>query len=139
METAVAFIIAVVTAEAIAEILSTSVILAPCRAFASRIHPLLGIFSECGYCASVWISIGLSYALRLHLDALAVLGAWEGLCLGLCVHRASNVWHELISRWHHRLPWRFHITGQLPLRHPEPLEGTHQPKAPTPEGTGVET
>jgi len=128
---AVAFI------EAVVEILVTSFLLEPIRAWLNRprkkdeLDPeqprKLGVLSRCGYCLSVSLGIGTAILFRIETGLLAGWGlpAWvEWVVWGFIVHRFSNIWHERLSRWFHRVPWMItlHKTEPPPPPPPPPPE-----------------
>lgn len=100
----IAFLLAVVVTEAVVEVLVASELLAPLREGALSRFPRAGVLFSCGYCLSVWAGVGAAYA--LGLSAGLGLGAVEPLVLGLAVHRLSNLWHEVLQRVLHRLPFQ---------------------------------
>lgn len=98
----IAFLLAIVVTEAVVEIVVGSELLAPMRAGVLARFPRGGILLNCGYCLSVWVGVGASYA--LGLSAGLGLGAVEPLVLGIAVHRLSNVVHEALRRFLGRMP-----------------------------------
>ncbi len=95
----IAHLIAVIVAtEAIVELIVSADITLWVRKLASDIDKILGILFfgklfSCGYCMSVWVA--------------AILFLWipNWVLLIIIAHRASNVLHELFSRWFHRMPF----------------------------------
>ena len=106
------FLLAVIAVEAVAELLTESRLTDHLR----RLPGALGYFFGCGYCASVWLGVGAAYLLRLE-GVLEGLGAMEPAVWGLVVHRASNVFHEGVSRFLGRVPWALflNVRGSLPV------------------------
>jgi hypothetical protein len=99
------FIIAVILAEALTEILKEAVVLEPLRSPFRRLKKF-NEFLECGYCMSVWVGWGVAFLFRLRVG-IAVEWWWlECLVAGLVVHRVSNIWHEAISRWLGKHPFQ---------------------------------
>ncbi len=103
----IAFLLAILVTEAVVEIVVDSDLLAPLRAAALARFPRGGVLINCGYCLSVWVGVGASYA--LGLSAGLGLGALEPLVLGLAVHRLSNVIHEAIRCFLGRVPFQIVI------------------------------
>jgi len=94
-------IVAVILVESVTNILTKSELFEPLRKFLFEsessvlgfIHKIL----DCPYCTSVWI--GLLVVLGLYLysaNALPSLLVW--FCIGVVLHRLSNVLHFLIDR-----------------------------------------
>lgn len=154
------FAVAVAFLEAVVEILVTSFLLEPIRAWLNRPRKKpqveavaqalldhaeaatektefdpeqprkLGVLSRCGYCLSVSFGVGTAILLRIESGLLAGWGlpAWvEWVVWGFLVHRFSNIWHEALSRWFHRVPWMVTIHKTKPPK-PPPSE-TPKPSA----------
>lgn len=98
----VSWIVAVILTEAIVQLSVDALPLAPLRARAADLHPLLGVLASCGYCQSVWVGMGVALLFSL---SVGLPGALDTLAAGLVVHRASNIWHDGLSWWRDRLPW----------------------------------
>ena len=101
MTEALLFALLVILTEAVTEILVESVLLERPRAWlAGKDEGTLRFtFVRCGYCVSLWIGVGLAYALWF----VPFEGSkwWQPLALGAAAHRLSNIWHDFIRR--HRL------------------------------------
>lgn len=118
----IAFLLAIVVTEAVVEVLVASELLAPVRAVALARFPRAGVLLSCGYCLSVWTGVGAAFA--LGCSAGLELGALEPLVFGLAVHRLSNLWHELLQRFLHRLPLQLVLVHkEVRIAEPEPTEG----------------
>ena len=110
---------AVLVAEALTEIFVDSALFAPLRHKVGGSKEegldgkfgLKGIFVRCGYCISVWSGVPLAFAFEIPLPfEIKWLPWWAGTaCMGIVVHRLSNLWHEAISRWFKRLPFSLFI------------------------------
>jgi hypothetical protein len=117
----IAFLLAIVVAEAAVEVLVASELLAPLRAAALSRFPRAGVLFSCGYCLSVWVGVGAAYA--LGCSAGLELGLAEPLVLGLAVHRLSNLWHEVLQRILQRLPLQLVLVRkELPAAGPQAKE-----------------
>lgn len=112
------FLVAVIFTEAVVEISIESFLLARFRAWLAGKGELWKEFSTCGYCQSVWGGIFASYLLWLEEFNF---GWPEPLLWGIVVHRMSNFWHEFLSRWFGRLPWRVFLHGGRQERPPESI------------------
>lgn len=101
------FVIAVVLVEAVVEIVSTAEVFEGVRAWlAGRGEKprKIGVFARCGYCQSVWASVGAAYLLQV-MGVFEWMGWFEPVLWGFLIHRASNVWHEFVSRHLGRVPF----------------------------------
>lgn len=85
-------IIAVVSTEALTELIYGAEILNKPRAFVSRIA-LIGRLLECKYCTSVWVGLFVVIACMFFWDYTAV----RLFCYSLCAHRLSNLFHVCVS------------------------------------------
>jgi hypothetical protein len=102
----VRLLIALAVTEAVTEIVVASELFEPVRRVMQRAGKLGALFT-CGYCLSVWVGVGVSYLLRIDLGL--VHPGVDPLLVGLVVHRASNVLHELISRLLNRHPFQARV------------------------------
>jgi predicted membrane chloride channel (bestrophin family) len=93
-------VLAIILCEIVTELIVGSALLARWRNRMlgpdEKAPRLSGILVSCGYCLSVWVALGLTYALRIK-GMIPVLGAFEPVAIALVVHRASNVLHVTIS------------------------------------------
>lgn len=125
------FILAVILAEALTEILKEAVVLEPLRSplrnwgkkeveEGEEEEPTyIGMFLDCGYCMSVWVGWGVAFLFRLEVG-LAVEWWWlECLIAGLIVHRISNIWHEAIVRWLGKHPFQMVFFNRQVVDAPE--------------------
>lgn len=104
IEAVAAFTLLMICVEAITEILVASSIFAKPREFIARRSGLLGELVHCGYCTSVWVSAAVAWIIPLWYWAL-VPHFWVSYLVTLFVlHRLSNLFHELISKWLNRRP-----------------------------------
>lgn len=112
------FILAVILAEALTEILKEAVVLEPLRSPFRR-WGKFNEFLECGYCISVWVGWGVAFLFRLQAG-IAVEWWWlECLIAGLVVHRVSNVWHEAVVRWLGKHPFQMLFVKRDVVDEPE--------------------
>jgi len=93
----VRFILAIIAAEAITEILIASELLDGPREWLAKKHALLRTFTECGWCISVWVAVVVYAFMVYKLDALLVIPV---------IHRMSNLLHDLFGvvlkmKWRH--------------------------------------
>lgn len=101
------FILAIIAIEAVTEIIVSSQIAEPLRAWCYYNSSFLHKLVNCGYCTSVWISVLVSISI-LGLTGLPV--SVECVILTFALHRLSNVWHEFVVRWLNRSPFMLHLT-----------------------------
>lgn len=97
-------VIAVIVAEAIVEISVASFVFEKLRAMVTSRSEFFGKFVTCGYCQSVWAGVGFAYLFQIK-GAWPAFGWYEPIVWGFVIHRASNLWHEAIQRWLHRVPF----------------------------------
>jgi hypothetical protein len=105
------FLVAVALVEAVVEITSTAEVFDGIRAFLDgkgEKPRKIGVFSRCPYCMSVWFGVGAAYLLQI-MGFFSWMGWFEPILWGFLVHRASNLWHELISRHLSRIPFNLFI------------------------------
>lgn len=104
METAIIWVSAIIATEAITEILVAGKIFQSLRDFliGRNIFLLAGVFS-CGYCMSVWMAVAVGWFVPFPLGIVGIP------IKILVVHRLSNFFHELMSRWLGRKPWRVEV------------------------------
>jgi len=98
------FLLAIILTEAITEIITKSEIFTPFRKrifdlgqsnkFFEWFHKLL----DCGYCFSVWS--GVFVAILLLRDTHLVNVWVDPVLFGLCLHRLSNLYHNIMDRTH---------------------------------------
>lgn len=99
----------VIAVEAITEILVESEIFRWPRETLARANGLIGTLVHCGYCTSVWVSAALSWAFVTCAWAI-VPNFWVSFIVTTFVlHRLSNLWHELTSKWLNRRPITFAV------------------------------
>ena len=108
----VKIVVAVIIVEAIAEISTEAEIFEGLRGWFDPKPEVgeedeepskMGIFVRCGYCQSVWLGWIVAYV--LNLEGIFPWLSWgEPLVWGLLIHRASNIWHETVSRHLARAP-----------------------------------
>lgn len=100
----VLFILLVICIEAVTEILVDSAIFEKPRLFLSRMSTNLGVLVHCGYCTSVWVSgfFGWFFAAQIFCFFPSF---WISYIVTVFVlHRLSNIFHELVSKWFSRRP-----------------------------------
>lgn len=103
-EACLSFLFLVIFVEAFTEILVESSILAKPREFLARHSGLLGELVHCGYCTSVWVSAAVAWIVPMFIWAV-VPNFWISYVIALFVlHRLSNLFHELNSKWLNRRP-----------------------------------
>lgn len=98
--------IAMILVEAVVEICAEGEIFEPLRVWLDgrgEKPRKIGVFVRCPYCMSVWAGWGAAYLLGL-MGFFQWMGWFEPLLWGLLVHRASNIWHEAVSRYLGRAP-----------------------------------
>jgi len=122
----VKIIVAVILVEAIVEIATTAEIFEGFRGWfdGEGDEPTkLGTFARCGYCQSVWAAWMVAYL--LNLEGVFTGLAWgEPLVWGLLIHRASNIWHETVSRHLARAPLALFLRSwRREERPPRPEKG----------------
>lgn len=81
--------VVVVATEAVTEIVVESELMDPVRMRLGRSW-FLGSIVTCGYCLSVWVAFALWSLCYAHW-------IFVSFCLGMVVHRASNVLHSLLK------------------------------------------
>ena len=94
----VIFLIAFAT-EAIVELVIKSQFFAPFRKLMFKLGPWITELFKCGYCFSVWASMGMILAVPV---VVLPFSNWRGVNLLLTlliVHRLSNVIHNVIDKW----------------------------------------
>ena len=96
MDILLIWLLIIIAVEAITEILIDGVIFFKFREwiFNSKITFLTIIFS-CGYCLSVWVSMGFVY----FLPSITGILIPDLIIKTFALHRLSNVYHELMKRW----------------------------------------
>lgn len=107
---AIQWLMAVIVVEAIVEIIVDSELFMPWRVFISKRTSIVGRFlgklSTCGYCASVWVSALIAWALPGHVFSIYIADIFIRIFL---LHRLSNIVHELFHRWLNRHPFGLFI------------------------------
>jgi hypothetical protein len=101
------FVVAVALVEAVVEIISTAEVFEGVRAWlAGRGEKprKIGVFARCGDCQSVWAGVGAAYLLQV-MGVFGWMGWFEPVLWGFLIHRASNLWHEVVSRHLGRVPF----------------------------------
>ena len=101
----------VIAVEAITEIIVASDLFFNIRDKLSTKFPeSIGKLVNCGYCASVWISMGAAFIAPGTLTKYMVV---DIIIKIFAIHRLSNVFHEFMKRWLDRIPKTFivHKTG----------------------------
>jgi hypothetical protein len=127
------FVVAVVLVEAVVQIATEAEIFEGLRAWfdgADEEPSKMGVFARCGYCQSVWA--GWAVAFVLSMDGMFPWLTWgEPLVWGLVVHRASNIWHEVVSRHQNRVPLTLFMRT---WRHEDPPPRKEGPGDGAPDG-----
>jgi len=99
--------IAIVLVEAVVEICAEGEIFEPLRAWLAGRGDKprkIGVFVRCPYCMSVWMAVGAAYLLQV-MGVFGWMGWFEPVLWGFLIHRASNLWHEVVSRHLGRVPF----------------------------------
>ena len=89
------WVISIIAAEAMTEIITKSDILFPIRKFMDRINPkFLGKLINCSYCTSVWVAMTIAWVLpgTVFNDII-----FDIAIKTLCLHRLSNLFHKLTT------------------------------------------
>lgn len=94
-------IVAVILVESITNILTKSELFEPLRKFLfeseNKVLGFIHRILDCPYCTSVWIGLLVVFGLYLYsANALPSVLVW--FCIGVVLHRLSNVLHFLIDR-----------------------------------------
>jgi hypothetical protein len=113
------FILAVILAEALTEILKEAVVLEPLRS-PFRKWSKFDQFLSCGYCMSVWVGWGVAFLFRLEVGITVEWWWLECLVAGLVVHRISNIWHEAVVRWLGKHPFQMVFFNRHLVDEPDP-------------------
>lgn len=96
------WILAIVFVEAVTEILVASQIFQGFRDWLFQNLESLHKLVNCGYCLSVWVAGIIAWALPGIVTGYFI----PDMVIKLFVlHRASNGFHELLTRWFKRIPW----------------------------------
>lgn len=108
----------IIFVEAIIEIIITSEILFPVRNWITKLNPsFLGKLFGCGYCMSVWVSFQVAWMLPGNIFGLLSSSISfviiDYVVRAIVLHRLSNVWHELLSRFFKRLPWHVVVSRDV--------------------------
>lgn len=94
-------IVAVLLVEAITNILTKSELFEPPRKFLfeseNKVLGFTHTIVDCPYCTSVWIGLLVAFFLYLN-SAYALPSVLVWFCIGVVLHRLSNVLHVLIDR-----------------------------------------
>ena len=115
------FLVAVGLVEAVVQIISKADVFEGVRVWLDgkgEEPRKIGVFARCGYCQSVWAGWGAAYLLGL-MGFFQWMGWFEPLLWGLLIHRASNIWHEAVSRYLGRAPFALFLRSWR--REEEPL------------------
>lgn len=104
MSTFFTLLFLVICVEAVTEILVSSTIFQKPREFIAFRSSFLGELVHCGYCTSVWVSAGVSWAFVLHVWSVTPVFWISYLVTVFVVHRLSNLFHEFASKWLNRRP-----------------------------------
>lgn len=102
--TIVLWLMAIIAVEAITEIIVSSEFFFKARTLISKCSNFFGKLFTCGYCMSVWVSVPIAFFIPTSLTG--------NFCFDFVIklfflHRASNLFHELASRYFKRLPLVF--------------------------------
>ncbi len=100
-------LIATALVEAVVEITSTAEVFDGIRAWLDgkgEKPRKIGVFARCPYCQSVWAGVGAAYLLQV-MGIFEWMGWFEPILWGFLIHRASNIWHEVVSRQQNRIPF----------------------------------
>ncbi len=122
-------LIAVALVEAVVEITSTAEIFAGIRAWLAgkgEKPRAAGVFAQCAYCQSVWAGVGAAYLLQI-MGMFEWMGWFEPILWGFLIHRASNIWHEVVSRHQHRVPFTLFFRGLIGREEARQPEGKSEP------------
>ena len=96
------WIFAIIAVEAAVELLVDSKFFFKLRNWTAKYNPgFLGELFSCGYCLSVWVAASIAWFLPGEISTISVV---DFLVRLLVLHRVSNVFHELLSRYFKRLP-----------------------------------
>ncbi|MDP1712573.1 MAG: DUF1360 domain-containing protein [Candidatus Nanopelagicaceae bacterium] len=119
----IAWLAATIYVEAVTEVLVSGEIFAMLRA---KLGPtFLGKLISCGYCLSVWVAATVFWVLPpiLPVDSSLLL-VFDGVVKLFVLHRVSNLFHELCSRWFKRVPFQLVLTKfeNQPVEVPPPIE-----------------
>jgi hypothetical protein len=107
--------VAVAVVEAVVEICAEGEIFEPIREWLAghgEKPRKIGVFVRCPYCMSVWAGVGAAYLLQI-MGMFDWMGWGEPVLWGFLIHRASNIWHEVVSRHQHRIPFTLFFRGSV--------------------------
>jgi hypothetical protein len=99
----------VVCVEAVTEILVSSSIFQRPREFLALRSSFLGELVHRGYCTSVWVSAAAAWVFVWHIWAITPILWVSYLITVFVLHRLSNLFHELASKWLNRRPMSFAV------------------------------
>lgn len=116
-----AWLAVIMAVEALTEIITASKIMFGVRDWFSRnpdpkgfwakLRAWVGELLNCGYCTSVWVALAAAHFAPTGKCVGCTLYAWPIFFIKvLVIHRASNLLHELFSRWFSRSPFEFVLT-----------------------------
>jgi hypothetical protein len=107
----VLWIMAIIFVEAVTEIIINGDIFLRLREFLYNLSKFTGSLVGCGYCLSVWVSASIAWALPVGFSYTTL----NYIVAVFVLHRLSNIFHELVSRWLGRIPWtlQLHKTEQV--------------------------
>lgn len=96
----------IIFVEAVTEILVASSIFEKPRLYLAQKSGFLGELIHCGYCTSVWVSLGVAWIIPITISPYFFLNY---IITAFILHRLSNVIHELINKWLGRRPISFAV------------------------------
>ncbi len=87
----------IILTEALTELLSKSEFFSPIREFffkrrSNKVFKFIHSLLDCPYCTSVWVGFSVVICLLLFNNILIDI-----FCLGIMVHRFSNIFHFIID------------------------------------------
>ena len=101
------FLAVTIAVEAITEIIVNGDIFQDLRGWISRNSPFFGMLVSCGYCLSVWTAMLFAGSIPFKIIDVAV---FDYVIKLFVLHRLSNVAHEAIIRFLHRMPKQVVVT-----------------------------
>lgn len=99
------WVAAIIFVEAVTELLLNGEIFERPREIAYNLSDFTAKLVGCGYCASVWVSASIAWALPIGLPYRAL----DVIVATFVLHRLSNIFHELVARWLGRIPWTLQL------------------------------
>lgn len=91
----------VITVEAITQMIIDGDIFTELRGWLSRKSNFISRLLGCGYCFSMWPSMVLAWSVPMDVTGYLLI---DIVVKTFVVHRLSNWFHELMSRWLNRHP-----------------------------------